>query len=285
MDTVNLHRLRHFLRDKPIRVPVLDRSRLVCELVCLEPEQQESRREHSGSDEMYLVLEGRAQLRTGAQIEDLQEMDCVSVPPGVEHFISNPGPGRLTALVMLAPKPSRTTEVRVPPQGRPQQTDYHERRSDRPQGDRGEPELRRPRGNGRPPDKRPRVPSNWSPQPGRRDGRTASSRQESNTTEQPRHTPRFNAAPSEGERSRPPRPGPRGPRTRPPGAGSGPPRSPRTGGTGSNSGPPRDGRPASRSGPPRGRPPASSASRRPAGRTQSGRPGPGRSGPRTSGRP
>jgi mannose-6-phosphate isomerase-like protein (cupin superfamily) len=114
MEVVNVGKVRHFLREKPIRVNLFDRPRMFCEVICLEPDQQETRHSHDLSDAFYLVVEGRAHLRAGTQAQDLEEQDLVMVPPGVEHYVQNPGPGRLTVLAMLAPKPARAAEVRMP---------------------------------------------------------------------------------------------------------------------------------------------------------------------------
>src|SRR6185295_7335199 len=114
MEVVNLEQIRRFLKERPIRVNVFDRSRVVTELVCLEPEQSEERRQHSASDELYVVIEGKARLRAGAQVAELNTHDTVVVPMGVDHFIHNPGPERLVILATVAPKPTRAAEVRLP---------------------------------------------------------------------------------------------------------------------------------------------------------------------------
>jgi mannose-6-phosphate isomerase-like protein (cupin superfamily) len=120
MDVVNLSRSRRFLRERPIRVTLFDRARLICDLICLEGEQRENRRTLDASDSLYLVLEGEAHIRAGAQIEELEEQDAVLVPPGVEHVIENRGTRRLTVLAMITPKPTRASEVRMPAMSRPQ---------------------------------------------------------------------------------------------------------------------------------------------------------------------
>src|SRR5687767_2142980 len=112
MDVVNLGQSRHFLRERPIRVPLIDRPRLVGELICLEPGQQILRGSHPASDELYLVLEGEAHLRAGAQAEDLKALDSVVVPPGVEHHIVNSGKEPLMVFAVVTPKPTRAAETR-----------------------------------------------------------------------------------------------------------------------------------------------------------------------------
>lgn len=120
MDLVNIGRSRRFLRERPIRVNLFDRPRMVCDLLCLEVEQTEKRRGLATSDSLYVVIEGRARLQSGPQIEEMQEQDAALIPPGVDHTIENLGPGRLTVMVLVTPKPSRAGEVRMPAEGRPQ---------------------------------------------------------------------------------------------------------------------------------------------------------------------
>ena len=122
MDVVNISRSRRFLRERPIHVTLFDRPRMVVDLLCLEPEQEESRRAFDRSDSLLVITEGEGRLRVGAQVEALQSMDAVLVPPGVEFVLSNSGTGQLTAIVILTPKPTRADEVRVPGDRRPFRT-------------------------------------------------------------------------------------------------------------------------------------------------------------------
>src|SRR3954447_3328888 len=106
MDFVSLSKSRHFLDAKPVRVPVFDRPRLAAELVCLVPEQKETRRNQEICDELYVVIEGSGTLRSGSTVQDLEASDAVVVPPGVERTLVNTGTTPLTVLVALSPKPS-----------------------------------------------------------------------------------------------------------------------------------------------------------------------------------
>src|SRR5947209_3222311 len=102
MEVFRINEDRRFSPERPNRLNILDRPRVVADLVCLEPDQEMDRRENTVSDEVYLVLEGRAHIRVGAQAADLDAHEGVLIPPGVQHGIKNPGPGRLTALVFVA---------------------------------------------------------------------------------------------------------------------------------------------------------------------------------------
>ena len=150
MDVVNISRSRRFLRERPMHVNLFDRPRLVVDLLCLEPEQEESRRAFDRSDTLLLITEGEARMRVGHQVEALQPMDAVLVAPGLEYVITNTGASQLTAVVILTPKPTRADEVRVPGDTRPFRTVRPDREEDgeRPRGER--PRDERPRRDDRP---------------------------------------------------------------------------------------------------------------------------------------
>ncbi len=105
-----------------MHVNLFDRPRLVVDLLCLEPEQEESRRGFDRSDSLLMLIEGEARLRAGPQIESLQEMDAVLVPPGQEYVLANTGAGQMVAVVILTPKPLRADDVRVQGDSRPFRT-------------------------------------------------------------------------------------------------------------------------------------------------------------------
>ena len=97
-----------------MHVTLFDRPRLVCDLLCLEGNQTETRRGFDTSDALFVVIEGAARIRTGTQTEELQEMDAVLIPPGVDTTIENTGAGQLVVLVTVTPKPTRAAEMRTP---------------------------------------------------------------------------------------------------------------------------------------------------------------------------
>ena len=216
MDVVNLRRQRRFLRERPLRLNLFDRARLVGELVCLEPLQQEARRTHEASDVLYLVIEGKARLRAGPRIEDLEELDAVLVPPGVEHFLHNPGPGQLTALAMVAPKPARATEVRLPRDRAPFRRPAGASRRDEGPIEGGEREAR-PFSRPRPPYQRPSTPAFRDDRPqGERPRSRGPAREEEARPEDGSRPPRPFARPRPAADRRGSGPsGPRGPRFAP----------------------------------------------------------------------
>lgn len=134
MDLVNIGRSRRFLRERPIRVNLFDRPRLVCDLLCLETRQTEKRRGLGTSDSLYVVIEGKARLVTGHhQVEEMEAQDAALVPPGVDHTIENIGTERLTVMALVTPKPTRAAEVRMPAQERPRGRAYRDDSEPRPQ--------------------------------------------------------------------------------------------------------------------------------------------------------
>jgi len=81
MDVINLGTSRKFLRERPIRLKLFDRPRLVSELVCLEAGQQDYKRVFESADAFYVIIEGRGNLRIGVQNQILEKLDTVIVPP------------------------------------------------------------------------------------------------------------------------------------------------------------------------------------------------------------
>lgn len=114
MDIFRIADARHFSPERTTRLSLLDRPRLVADLLCLEPGQDLELRENTVSDELYLVIEGNAVISVGMQHNELHLNEGVLVPPGVKHSIRNPGPDRLTVLMLVAPKPTRSAEVFTP---------------------------------------------------------------------------------------------------------------------------------------------------------------------------
>lgn len=61
------------------------------------------RHTHREQEELYLVLDGTAELEAGGLIHKLGERDAIAVPPGVERRLGNVGWGPLTFVVVAAP--------------------------------------------------------------------------------------------------------------------------------------------------------------------------------------
>lgn len=66
-------------------------------------EGSQLRHTHREQEELYLVLEGTAQIEAGGRLYKLGERDLVVVPAGMAHQLSNIGLGPLTYMAVAAP--------------------------------------------------------------------------------------------------------------------------------------------------------------------------------------
>jgi quercetin dioxygenase-like cupin family protein len=84
---------------------LFDSERMFCDVYCFEPGQEQAAHAHAGSDKIYYVIEGSAEVRIGDETRRLEAGGVAHAPPEVAHGVVNPGPGRLALLVFMAPKP------------------------------------------------------------------------------------------------------------------------------------------------------------------------------------
>ena len=105
MEVADLVAKRRFSPDKMQKVGLFETDRMLCDLYCFEPGQAQKAHAHSGSDKVYVVLDGRARITIGGAERTLAAMQATTAPPGEEHGVVNDGPGRLVLLVFMAPKP------------------------------------------------------------------------------------------------------------------------------------------------------------------------------------
>jgi mannose-6-phosphate isomerase-like protein (cupin superfamily) len=61
------------------------------------------RHTHREQEELYVILDGVAQMQAGDATYKLGERDAVTVPAGVSHQFTNIGLGPLTFMVVAAP--------------------------------------------------------------------------------------------------------------------------------------------------------------------------------------
>ena len=94
-----------FSSEKMRKQNLFDSERMFCDVYCFEPGQSQSAHAHAGSDKIYYVLEGDAEIEIGQERRRGGPGTIAHASPGVSHAVSNPGPGRLTVLVFMAPKP------------------------------------------------------------------------------------------------------------------------------------------------------------------------------------
>lgn len=84
---------------------LVDSAHMFCDLYCLEPGQAQKVHAHAGSDKVYVVLEGTATLTIGDETQEVGPGHAVVARAGEPHGIRNDSTGRVTALVVMAPKP------------------------------------------------------------------------------------------------------------------------------------------------------------------------------------
>lgn len=83
-------------------------------LNCLLPGQAHQLHTHAGQDKLYLVLEGRADVTVGEQVERIESGDLVLAREGEPHALENPGPENLVVLTVMAPPPGSKPKRSVP---------------------------------------------------------------------------------------------------------------------------------------------------------------------------
>jgi len=94
-----------FAPDKMKKVNLFDTERMFCDVYGLNPGQEQAGHTHAASDKVYFVLDGVGSFRIGDEERPVGAGTAVLAPAGAAHAVRNPGPGRLTLLVFMAPKP------------------------------------------------------------------------------------------------------------------------------------------------------------------------------------
>jgi mannose-6-phosphate isomerase-like protein (cupin superfamily) len=94
-----------FSADKMAKVALATTGRAQLDLYCLEPGQVQAPHAHSDQDKIYVVVEGRGRVLVGGEEAILEAGEAAVAPAGTPHGLSNPGPARLLALVVVSPPP------------------------------------------------------------------------------------------------------------------------------------------------------------------------------------
>lgn len=94
-----------FSPEKMRKHNLFDSERMFCDVYCFEPGQTQSAHAHAGSDKIYYVLDGAADVQIGDETRRLGPGGIAHAAPGIVHAVSNPGPERLAVLVFMSPKP------------------------------------------------------------------------------------------------------------------------------------------------------------------------------------
>ena len=94
-----------FAAEKMKKVNLFETERMFCDVYGLEPGQAQTGHVHAGSDKVYFVLDGTGVFSIGAEERPLSSGHTAFAAAGTSHAVRNPGPGRLSLLVFMAPKP------------------------------------------------------------------------------------------------------------------------------------------------------------------------------------
>ena len=80
-------------------------------LNALEPGQEHQPHSHCDRDKVYVILDGRGTLTIAEETASVEPGDVAFAAAGVVHSLSNPGPQRLVALVVMGPPPAQGTKA------------------------------------------------------------------------------------------------------------------------------------------------------------------------------
>ena len=58
---------------------------------------------HARAQEVFYVLKGQGRAIADGQTREIGPGDCLMLPPGCEHVVENPGPGKLYCLTIMVP--------------------------------------------------------------------------------------------------------------------------------------------------------------------------------------
>jgi quercetin dioxygenase-like cupin family protein len=94
-----------FAPDKMRKNNLFDSERMFCDVYCFEPGQTQAAHAHAGSDKIYYVIDGIADVQIGNETRRLAAGEAAHAAPSETHGVTNPGPDRLLMLVFMAPKP------------------------------------------------------------------------------------------------------------------------------------------------------------------------------------
>ena len=99
----NLKDLYQFAPDKMKKNSLFETSRVLCDVYCFEPGQEQKVHAHDDQDKIYVVLEGSGTFEVGGVSKLLSREMAVLAEGGVDHGVKNTGSGRLVLLVAVAP--------------------------------------------------------------------------------------------------------------------------------------------------------------------------------------
>jgi len=96
---------RRFDASKMQKLALFESERFFCDVYCLLPGQEQKPHVHEGSDKVYAVLEGKVEMRVGAETGTVSQGEAALAPSGKEHAVANRSGAPAALLVFLAPRP------------------------------------------------------------------------------------------------------------------------------------------------------------------------------------
>ena len=98
-----------FAPEKMMKVNLFSSPRMFCDVYGLQAGQEQTAHAHASADKVYFVIDGTGVFRIGDQERTATSGHAVWAPAGESHAVRNPGPGRLTLLVFMAPHPGQSS--------------------------------------------------------------------------------------------------------------------------------------------------------------------------------
>jgi mannose-6-phosphate isomerase-like protein (cupin superfamily) len=103
MNVKDVGKTAEFSPEKMKKVNLFETERVLCDVYGLEPGQAQKAHAHDDQDKIYMVLSGQAKVKVGSSEQVLTKDQIVIAPAGQDHGVTNPGPERLTMLVVITP--------------------------------------------------------------------------------------------------------------------------------------------------------------------------------------
>jgi len=111
MGFVDTARLRRFAPEKLQKLNIFETDQMFADVYCLAPGQAQPPHRHPDATKFYFVIEGRATVRIGESVQDLESGQIAHAEPGIEHGVENRSDRDAVLLVAMAPNPNRLSGV------------------------------------------------------------------------------------------------------------------------------------------------------------------------------
>jgi quercetin dioxygenase-like cupin family protein len=96
----NLSALQEFAADKRVRKALVKGGQIDVDMVCYEPGQSTAMHTHPRQDEIFYVVEGRANMCIGGTEHAFEAGAMIRFGPGIPHDIRNLGTARCSIVFL-----------------------------------------------------------------------------------------------------------------------------------------------------------------------------------------